>query len=105
MVSEIAETILEQLGGIGRLRMFTAAYNFIDHDKGISFKFDNVTKIKINYFKVVYDEGGDLYNLEFGFIRGLNYKKVKEMEGIYFDQLMDVFESETGMYLTLFPRK
>jgi len=27
------------------------------------------------------------------------------MDGIYFDQLLDIFEEKTGMYLTLFPRK
>jgi len=105
MVSEITETILEQMGGIGRLIKFTAARNFIDHGNGVSFKFDNVTNIKINYFKVSYDEGEDLYILEFGYIKSLNYTKVKEMDGIYFDQLLDIFEEETGMYLTLFPRK
>jgi hypothetical protein len=105
MVSEITETIITQMGGVGRLVKFTGAYNFIDHGNGLSFKFDNVTDKKINYCKVTYDEGEDLYNLEFGFIRGLNYKKVKEMEGIYFDQLIDIFEEETRMYLTLFPRK
>lgn len=105
MVSEIAETIITQMGGICRLVKFTGAYNFRDYGNGLSFRFNNVTNIKINYFKIVYDEGEDLYNLEYGFIKGLNYKKVKGMTGIYFDQLMDVFEYETGMYLTLFPRK
>lgn len=105
MASEIAETILQQMGGAGRLIKFTGAYNFIDHGNGLSFKFKNVVGIQINYFKVIYDEGSDLYNIEFGCIRGLNYRKVKEMSGIYFDQLINIFERETGMYLTLFPRK
>jgi len=47
MVSEIAETILEQMGGAGRLIQFTNAHTFIDHGNGLSFKFNNVTRIKI----------------------------------------------------------
>lgn len=105
MTSEIAQTILTQMGSIGRLQQFTGAYNFVDHGDALSFKFNNVTDIKINYIKITYDEGEDLYNVELGYIKGLNYKKVKEMTEIYFDQLMDIFEAETGMYLTLFPRK
>lgn len=105
MVSEITEIILQQMGGAGRLVKFLGAYNFVDHGNGVSFKFDNVTNIKINYMKITYDESEDLYNLEFGFIRGLKYTKCKELNGVYFDMLIDTFERETGMYLTLFPRK
>ena len=105
MVSEITVIIIEQLGGIGRLKKFTAARNFVDYGNGVSFKFDNVTNIKINFCKVIYDEGEDLYNVEFGYIKGLNYKKCKEITGVYFDQLVDIFEEETGMYLSLFSRK
>ena len=55
----------------------------------------------INYIKVILDEGQDLYNIEFGRIRKGVYKVVTEDKGMYFDQLHESFERNTGLYVRL----
>ena len=94
----VANTILEQLGGAGRLRMMTGAYNFYDLGNGLSFKIKNQ---RANYIKITLTPM-DLYDVEVGRIRGNTYKVVQKGEGLYFDQLKPFIEKATGMYLSLF---
>jgi hypothetical protein len=94
---QIAKTILMQMGGSNRLQMFTGAYNFVAVPYGVSFRIKNR---KVNYVKIVLN-AMDTYDVEFGLIRGANYKVVKELNGIYNDQLVEVFTRYTGMVLRL----
>ncbi len=41
----------------------------------------------INKVKVIYDEGEDLYNVEFWSIRGLKFNMKDSIKGLFFDQL------------------
>lgn len=93
----IASTILQQLGGMNRLRIMTGAYNFLALDKGVSFRIKNP---KANYIKITLTSA-DLYDLEIGRVRGGTYKVVYSIEGIYYDQLKGLIEEHTGMYLSL----
>jgi hypothetical protein len=56
----------------------------------------------MNRVKIILNEM-DLYNIEFSkFTRStLELKVVEEFENIYCDQLGDVFETTTGLYLSL----
>lgn len=56
---------------------------------------------KINYIKVIYDEGLDMYHIEFGKIRKYEYKVVNVVTGIYFDQIHELIEENTGLYTHL----
>lgn len=97
---EVADTILNQLGGSGKLRAMTGAHTFISHpDKcgGLSFK---IKSRSTNYIKIILN-GKDLYDLEFGRIWGMSYKVKAEYTDIYADQLVSIIEKETGMYLSL----
>ena len=38
---EVAKTILQQLGGAGRLQLMVGAYNFVAYPNGVAFKFKN----------------------------------------------------------------
>jgi len=93
----VANTILQQLGGAGRLRVMTSAYNFRDLGNGLSFKIKNQ---RANYIKINLTSM-DLYDVEVGRIRGNTYKVVQEADGLYFDQLKPFIEKATGMYLSL----
>jgi hypothetical protein len=95
---QVAQTILQQLGGAGRLNAMTGAYNFIDRGNGLSFKIKNA---RANYIKITLN-ANDLYDVEVGRIRGNTYKVVKEANDLYFDQLKPFIEESTGMYLSLF---
>jgi len=93
---EIAQTILNQIGGINRLVAFTGAYNFVAINNGVSFRIKNP---KANYIKITLN-GKDLYDLEVGRIRGTDYKVVGEQSDLYFDMLKSEIEKFTGMYLS-----
>jgi hypothetical protein len=93
---EIAQTILNQLGGMNRLIAFTGAYNFVAINNGVSFRIKNP---KANYIKITLN-GKDLYDLEVGRIRGTDYKVVGEQSDLYYDMLKSEIEKFTGMYLS-----
>lgn len=95
---EIAKTILQQMNGMGRLKCMVGAYNFADHGNGVSFRFKS-SKVA-NYCKVILD-ADDTYSFELGKIWGHDYKVKKSCSGIYFDQLVELFEQHTGLYLSL----
>lgn len=96
----IAKTILQQLGGQGKLVMMTGAYNFVAIKNGIAFKIKNR---KVNYIKIVLN-GKDLYDVTFSKIFGTSIKTVSEHNDVYFDELIPLFEKQTGMYLKLFKK-
>lgn len=94
---EIAQIIGQQMGGLGRLKMFVGGHNFCDHGNGLSFKFKG-SKVA-NYMKVTLTPL-DEYDVEFGKIWGSKYTVKKELKGVHFDQLVGIFEDTTKLYLS-----
>lgn len=90
----VVEEIVKQLGG-RRFILMTGAYDFLTLDSGVSFKLpveEGFTKHRINFVEIILTPM-DTYHLLF--------KKgdeiVSEHEGIYNDQLQELFTSETGL--------
>lgn len=101
MSNEIGKEIFRQLGGMKMVAM-TGAKNMMYHPDGFSWKMpSNFAQKKINYVKVTLN-AGDLYDVTFGYIRGLNYKIVSEVSDVFVENLRDVIESETGLKFRLF---
>lgn len=96
----VANSILSQLGGSGRLNAMTGAYAFGDTGNGLSFKIKNQ---KANYVKITLNSR-DLYDVEVGRTRGYTYKVVNEATDLFADQLKPFIEQSTGMYLSLFSK-
>ena len=106
MSKEVANTILQQLGG-RRLIAMTGAKDFITHNDqcgGLSFRIPQMTGIKVNYVKVILN-GMDLYDVEFGRIRGNNYKVLSSFTDIYAEDLIELVEKETGLFLQHWRKK
>ncbi len=100
-VSEIVQTIYHQIKG-GRLQVMIGAKNFTSGDNGMSLSFRFMPgRGKVNYCKIVYAPGFDLYDMEIGRIwtqnRTPRYDVKKFVQGVYFDQLMPIFEDFTGL--------
>lgn len=97
---ENANETMNQMGGCNRLKAMVGANSFVysSDDHFISFKFKMCQKM--NYIKITLNDL-DTYDLEFGKIWGTSYKVVKEFDDVYCDQLKSIFESETGLYLSL----
>jgi len=97
---ETAKIISEQMGGINKMMAMAGAKNFVDHGDALSFKFKACKKY--NYCKVTLDEGLDLYNVTFSKVDKWGAQtNEKNIAAVYADQLKKVFESETGLYLSL----
>lgn len=100
----VAKEILRQFGG-NRSTMMIGAKNLVGHDEkrgGLSMRHMK-TSIKgkpANYFKVVLNEN-DLYDLEFGWIRGVNYTVRETMTDVFAEDLVSMFEDTTKLYLSL----
>jgi len=101
MSQQVANTILDQMGGKRKIVAMTGADNFLMHSEGrggVSFKFKGSTKA--NYVKIILTEADD-YVVTFQKGRGTNWKVVKELRGVYADNPKSVFVGFTGLYLDL----
>ena len=111
----IAETIFSQMGGKRQLTQMVGAKNFVYESKSenetvASFKFQGSKKV--NYCSVTYRRCPDVYDLRFFKLTSPTSrnnweggrKLTSEHLGVYCDQLMDLFESSTDLFLTLHAR-
>lgn len=101
---EIASVIINQIGGFSRVAAMLGVKQFVAIDNGVSFKIGGGAKGKINYIKIVLN-GLDLYDLTFNRIsvrKGeFDNKEVAVFTDIYCDQLKEIIEETTGMYLSI----
>ncbi len=97
----IAHTTLAQLGGSGKLQAMIGAHNFTSDEKGtLGFHFKGCRKANILQIEL---DPSDTYNVKFLKFnkRTLELKDVKEYTMVYADQLKEIVESFTGLYLSL----
>lgn len=100
MSKQVAETILEQLGG-SRFVVMTGARSFLADGKALRFRLpSNFASHEINSVSVTLN-GADTYDLVFSKVRGSSVTEVAAVTHVYADQLRDVFRSETGLDTTL----
>lgn len=102
---QVAKTILEQLGG-NKFRVMTGAKNFTSYEHegpGLSFQLPGggFTKSGINYVAITLTPA-DLYTVVFERVRKLKRTPVAKFEDVYNDQLVEIFERETGLRTKLF---
>jgi hypothetical protein len=96
--ADVTKTIIQQMGG-GRLKMMLGA-NLIRITNGLGIKWPNKQRSKGNYVEVVL-RGDDTYDMTFYNLSVRGKKKVKAFNGVYADQLVELFEKQTGWYLRL----
>lgn len=100
---QVAQTILEQLGG-KRLIAMTGAKHFFaaagkDNLGGLTFRVPAAAK-GINYVAIDLTASDD-YTVTFSNIRGAEVTEVAQHKGIYCDMLQSIFEDETGLLASL----
>ena len=109
---EIADTILQQLGG-GRFVVMTGSRDFIAIDNGLRMGLARNAS-KANRLEITLN-GADLYDMKFYrytpwrfSTRGGKFTEypekittVKEYNDVYFDQLQELFTNVTGLYTRL----
>jgi hypothetical protein len=92
-----AEILIQQLGGLGRLRAMIAAHSFMAGANSLNFQFKGSRAAN----RVAISLENDLYNVAFYAGRGVNVRKVAEQTGVYAESLRQVFEGFTGLYLSI----
>lgn len=111
--NSVAAIILQQMGGKARLEAFTGASQFVAYKAedvsntgrglgAVAFSFPNA-KNRPNHVRITLD-WDDTYTVEFMQFNGTTDRPVTTRKGVYCDQLMDLFEEKTDLYLTFSPR-
>ena len=95
---QVAQTILQQLGG-GRFVAMTGSKDFVGSENGLSFRVGRNDK-GITHVRITLTAMDD-YQCEFLKIRGASVKPIAFRDGVYADQLQEVFTSKTGLYTSL----
>lgn len=96
----VAKTILQQMGGAGRVQAMLGAKNFTSTENSVSFRWPNKERKRGNGLRITL-RSDDTYDMEFLNVSGSSAKTVKKYEGVYNDQLVDIFEKQTGWFLSL----
>lgn len=91
----VGKTILQQMGGPGRLAAMLGTRHFGWLPNGVQFKWPNKQRSRGNVVRITLRN--DEYDMEF--FNG--EKSVKKYEGLQASQLVDVFEKQTGWYLSI----
>ena len=95
---EIAVTILQQLGGMGRLKAMVNIKNITLVENGVLFKMP-VAGAKANFVKVVLNSM-DTYDLTLTKVHGKSIKVVAEHPGIYDTMLKGLIEKGSELRLS-----
>lgn len=99
---QVAQTILEQLGG-NRFIAMTGARNLVAGDNMLMFKIPGgggFARKGINCVQVTLRES-DLYTVKFFKVTKAGAATVAHLEGVYADNLQAVFTEHTGLYTKL----
>jgi len=88
------------MGGDRRLAAMIGARNFVAREDGIQFKWGARAKNGANAISIDLTPD-DTYTVTFWKGRGANTKKVETFDTVYADQLKRLFETVTGLYLSL----
>jgi len=99
MALEVANTILAQLGGSGRLSAMIGAKHLVGGERTLTFKFMGGAN-GANCVRVTLDPS-DTYTVEFMAVRGTKVTPKGSFSDVYYDALKGLFEGETGLHLSL----
>jgi len=92
----IAQTIRQQIMAIDPLALIAwGARDFVNTGDGFKFRTSGMVRWK-GWVYVRYNEGTDLYDIEFFRIRGVKMTVDKRVDGVYAEMLVDVINSQVG---------
>jgi len=99
--AKVGEIILKQMGGGGRIMAMLGARKFLMLPKGVAIGWPSRHRSKGNYVEITLRPDDTYTMIFFNVSPKFGKKKVKSYDGIYADQLVPVFEKQTGYYLRL----
>ena len=95
---EIATTICDQLGGMGKLQAMINARDFMILKPGAQFRFSGCRKANVVKIKL---EDDDTYTVDFWKGSGIGWDQVETIERVHAAQLKETIEGSTGLALSL----
>ena len=104
-LDEVVLSIFQLMGSPNKLKAmlgattFTKGYFDNDNHPGIQFKFPR--RNGINCCQLTIDIGLDLYRLKFFNMKGVDTTEVSVHPNLFVENVRQVFEQETGLYLSL----
>lgn len=96
----VANEILRQLGGAGRVSTMIGVKAFVGTENSLSFRFKARALQAINTVRVTLDPS-DTYTVQFLRSNKNGVKLVSERSDVYCDDLIELVEKTTGLYLHL----
>jgi hypothetical protein len=97
----VVETILQQMGGTGRLTAMIGAYNFVKSgENSVFFMFPNPSRNKPNYVSIELNDM-DLYDVTFARRVKYDLKGQKTFNDVPVENLKSLFEKQTELRLSL----
>jgi hypothetical protein len=97
---DVASTILQQIGGSGRLKMMIGAKDFVGSPDALLFKWVAPSANKANALRIRLMPD-DTYEVSFLKIRGGKVSTVRVIDSAYAEDLARIFRTETGLALSL----
>lgn len=98
---KLQKQIISQLGNAGQMQIMVGASFSLEENNPTGVLMNFKGNRSMNYCRITLDEGTDTYKVEFLRLRKYEFTLVKSYEDIYADQLTSLFETETGLYLSL----
>ena len=95
-MSNVAQTILSQIKTIDPRALWAwGAKELVNMGDGLKFKSSGMVKTKC-YVYVKYNEGTDLYDIQFYKLRNFEVKTFKTIDGAYAEDLVRMIDSVVG---------
>ena len=92
----VAQIIRDQIRAIDRFALGAwGAKDMLNMGNGLKFKTSGMVKWK-GYVYVKYDEGNDLYNIDFFRVRGADVKYDRCVEGVFVEDLVRSIDEQVG---------
>lgn len=97
-LSMVQKSILQQIGGAGRVAAMTGCQFIIDGENKIMLH--GLKRAKKNHIEITLNSM-DLYTVRFVKIRAGEIKADQTIDNVYCEDLKSLIEQETGLYLSL----
>lgn len=97
-MNQVAQQIINQLGGIGKLTAMIAINKIVYSENGVKFMFKGSKKSNLVQITL---GANDTYTMKLYSFKGIEVNLVKELSGLFNSQLKQGFENATGLRLSL----
>lgn len=93
-ISNLVTTIRAQLMGTGATKVWSWGSHAWAQIDEMTLQFKVQGRHFHGHVRIAYDEGYDLYVIHFGHWRNRQWKNIETIDGVYFDQMVDIIDQK-----------